>query len=222
MVAPFSVALDDARAACLASIDGFLTAAASVSEHALLTPSRCHGWDRMDVVVHMVNGWLEALGGLVSPGGGPPTVDAAGYWDAFAEQHGDEDAVATLMSQRRRTAAYLRPASAMDQLRDVGASLSRGFMRLDYGHVTWQGEMFTAGDYCAIWAVENVIHHLDLGVETAPPADALGVARRTIEALAGADLPSGWSDEAAVLIGSGRVPSPAHESSTPRPLPVLG
>jgi hypothetical protein len=99
------------------------------SEYDLLGASRCHGWTRIDVVVHVIAGCEEMLGGLVSPVPDSPTVDAASYWNAFNEQYGGNDPVDVLMSQRRRTAAHARPASALQQLRDVGEALLRGWPR---------------------------------------------------------------------------------------------
>src|SRR5687767_7765505 len=115
-----TVTLDDARRPCLDTVRGFLRAVDGLSEYDLLGSSRCHGWTRLDVVVHVVGGWQEMLGGLVSPVDDAPSVDAASYWPAFADEYGDEDPVATLMLQRRRTAAYARPAAACAQLEDVG------------------------------------------------------------------------------------------------------
>ncbi|MFA6300284.1 MAG: maleylpyruvate isomerase N-terminal domain-containing protein, partial [Nocardioides sp.] len=61
-----SVALEDGRFACAESITGFLRAVDALSEYELLDVSRCHGWTRLDVVVHVIGGWEEMLRGLVS------------------------------------------------------------------------------------------------------------------------------------------------------------
>lgn len=122
---PLSIPLPDAAAACAESVDSFVVAAESLSEYDLLAPSRCHGWDRLDVVTHTIGGWQEMLAGFVSPVAGPPTVDAASYWPAFDEQYGGENPVDALMRQRRRTAAFARQ-DALAQLRDVGAAVRRG------------------------------------------------------------------------------------------------
>ena len=217
-----TVSIDEGRAACAGSVDAFCRAAEGFSEHELLGASRCHGWTRLDVVVHLVTGWQEALQGMVSPVDGPPTVDAASYWPAFDEQYADHDPVQVLMSQRRRTAAYLRPESAREQLRDVAAALQRGTASLPDRPLTWQGHVFTAGDFLAAWAVENVVHHLDLLSDSPAPADGLGLARRTVEAIVGDPLPAGWSDERAVLVGTGREPVPDEHGHLRGRLPALG
>jgi hypothetical protein len=162
------------------------------------------------------------LGGLVSPVEGPPTVDAASYWCAFAAEYGSRDAVEVLMSQRRRGAVYARPSSAVAQLKDVAAALTRGIDSVPDRMCLWQGQVFAMGDFLAVWAVENVVHHLDLAADTPVPGDALELARMTIEALAGQVLPSEWSDEHAVLIGTGRLPLPEKHSSLQSRLPALG
>src|SRR3954447_19197138 len=113
-----SVSLDVGRAACAESVDAFVAAIGSFSELDLLAASRCHGWTRLDVVTHVLAGWQEMLGGMVSPVQSEPTVDSASYWPMFAEEFASEDPVAVLMSQRRRTASYARPDSAPAELRD--------------------------------------------------------------------------------------------------------
>ncbi|WP_170219262.1 maleylpyruvate isomerase N-terminal domain-containing protein [Nocardioides litoris] len=210
------VETDEAREACAASVEGFVRAAAGLDELELLGASRCHGWTRLDVVVHVIAGWQEMLGGLVSPVDGEPTVDAASYWRAFAEQYGDDDPVADLMAQRRRTASYARPASATAQLRDVGEALLRGVRSCGERHLTWQGHVFTPGDFLAAWAVEDAVHHLDLLADEPVPASALRLARATVEALAPEPLPATWDDVDVVLAGAGRVRTDVAG------LPVLG
>src|SRR5690242_12381507 len=121
-----TVDLQTGRTAFVDSVRGFLDAADSFDEWALLGASRCHGWTRLDVGVHVLAGWQEMLGGLVSPVADAPTVDAASYWPAFDEQDADPDPVVALMAQRRRTAAYLRPGSAREQLHDVAEAVLRG------------------------------------------------------------------------------------------------
>lgn len=217
-----TVELEDAREACAASIEAFLRAVDGLSEWELLGPSRCHGWTRLDLAVHVLAGWQEMLGGFVSRTEAEPTVDAATYWPAFTAQYAADDPVLTLMAQRRRAAAYARPASAIVQLRDVGEALLRGVGGCREGRYLWQGHVFTAGDFLAIWAVEDVVHHLDLRVGEDPPSGGLGLARATIEALAGEPLPATWSDADAVLIGTGRVPVPDGAGAVAARLPALG
>jgi hypothetical protein len=81
-----SVSLDNGRAAFVDSIDAFRRAVETFSEHELLGASRCHGWSRLDLVTHVLAGWQEMLGGMVSPVDDEPSVDAASYWSAFATE----------------------------------------------------------------------------------------------------------------------------------------
>ena len=81
-----TVDLETGRRAFAESVTSFVRAVDAFSEWDLLDVSRCHGWTRLDVVVHVVAGWEEMLGGFVSPVDGPPTVDAATYWPAFDEE----------------------------------------------------------------------------------------------------------------------------------------
>src|SRR3954462_5934608 len=107
-----SVSLEVGRSACAESIDAFVQAVDSFTEYELLGASRCHGWTRLDVVTHVLAGWQEMLGGMVSPVESEASVDSATYWTTFAEEYASDDPVAVLMSQRRRTASYARPESA--------------------------------------------------------------------------------------------------------------
>lgn len=215
-----SVSLDVGRMACAESVDAFRRAVGSFSEYELLAASRCHGWSRLDVVVHVLAGWQEMLGGMVSPVDDVPSVDAATYWPAFSAEYAAGDPIPVLMSQRRRTAAYARPASATAQLRDVAAAVGRGVGAIPDRPLLWQGHVFAAGDFLAVWAVEDVVHHLDLLAPEPAPSSALALARETIGALVDGPLPTTWSAEDAVLIGTGRLPVPDGTDLAGR-LPVL-
>ena len=52
----------------------------------------------------------------------------------------------------------------------------------------WQGQVFAPGDFLAIWAVENVVHQLDLLVAELPPRSGLALARATIEAIGNGEI----------------------------------
>lgn len=216
-----AITLDAGRTACTESIAAFLRAVDGLSEYELLGGSRCHGWTRLDVVVHVTAGWQDMLSGLVSTVDSEPTVDAASYWSAFASQYAGEDPILSLMAQRRRSSVYTRPASAKSQLKDVAAAVLRGVAGLGGKTHEWQGHVFAAGDFAAVWAVEDVVHHLDLEVEEPPPSSALGVARATVEALLGSALPPSWDDQDATLIGTGRSPVPSGFETLSDRLPVL-
>ena len=183
-----TVDLETGRTEFVDSVTAFVRAVDAFDEWDLLGASRCHGWTRLDVAVHVTAGWQEMLHGFVSPTDGPPTVDAASYWPAFDAEYADPDPVVPLMAQRRRSAAYLRPESARAQMRDVAEAVLRGAASCVEGHRLWQGHVFTAGDILAIWAVEDAIHQLDLLGDQPVPASALDLARATVAELDGASL----------------------------------
>jgi len=216
-----TISADDGRVACIDSIDAFVRAVQGFDEYALLGASRCHGWSRLEAVTHMIAGWQEMLAGLVSAVEDAPTVDAATYWTAFAAEFGTDDPVPDVMSQRRRASSYARPASAVAHLKDVAVAARRRVLLLDDRPLTWQGHVFTAGDFFAIWAVESVIHQLDLLSDEPAPQTALALTRRTIEALAGRPLPDDWTDDLVALVGSGREPAPTDTETWAEVLPVL-
>jgi hypothetical protein len=183
-----TVDLETGRSAFCDSVTGFVRAVDGFSEWELMGASRCHGWTRLDVAVHVLAGWQEMLGGFVSPVDAAPTVDAASYWPAFDAESADPDPVVPLMAQRRRTAAYLRPGSAREQLRDVGDAVLRGAASCVDRHHLWQGHVFTVGDFLAIWAVEDALHQLDLLGDEPVPASAMDLTRATVAELDGAAL----------------------------------
>lgn len=218
----FSVPLEHASTACAESIEGFVRAVDGFSEHELLGGSRCHGWSRLEVVAHVIAGWQEMLGGLVSRVDSEPTVDAASYWPAFADDCAEEDPVLTVMSQRRRAATFARPAAATAQLHDVSEALLLGVSCCGEQSLRWQGHVFTPGDFLTVWAVENVVHHLDLICDEPAPASGLNLTRLTTEALVGQPLPAHWTDVEAALIGTGRTPVPADAGVDASRFPALG
>jgi hypothetical protein len=75
------------------------------------------------------------------------------------------------------------------------------------GRIEFQGKRMRSGDFLATWVVELAVHQLDLDVDGDEPV-GLPWARKTVEAVADADLPSGLDDRSAVLVGLGRVPPP--------------
>lgn len=216
-----TVDLPEARDAFVTSVDAFVAAARGLGEYDLLGRSRCHGWTRLDVVTHVIAGWQEMLCGFATPDDGPPTVDAASYWPAYAEEFGDDDPVDVLMSQRRRGDAWPRPSSAVGQLRELAAAMRSAAHHLPDQPCRWQGHVFSAGDFLAVWAVEDVVHQLDLDVDGEVPRGALSLTRATVEALVGEPLPTSWSDQEAVLVGAGRIPVPASAAPLADRLPVI-
>lgn len=217
-----TIDLTTARTACEQSVHGFVATVDRLSEHDLLGRSRCHGWERLDVVVHVLAGWQEMLGGLVARVDEVPDIDAASYWPAFEQAYGGGDPVPALMAQRRRSLVFARPEEAREQLRDVAAALLRGLSVTPDQPVRWQRWVFEAGDFLAVWAVEHAVHHLDLATDDQPPAAALALTRQTLEALLGEPLPASLDDAGAVLVGTGRLPVPAELAGLAGRFPLLG
>ncbi|YAL82279.1 maleylpyruvate isomerase N-terminal domain-containing protein [Dermacoccaceae bacterium W4C1] len=200
------VEADRAGEALAGSVRSFVAALASFSEVELMGASRCFGWSRLTVIVHMIAGWQELLGGLAGVTDEPESTDAAAFWRAFAEtDDAATDPVARLMSTGRRTYAYATPAAAVQQLEDVADALLAALPAHRSGHRAWAGQVFTVGDLMTTWAVENVIHQADLLAHQPLPAQALGLAVETVQALWSTPAPEQWSAEQIVDIGSGRV-----------------
>ncbi|MGG5257352.1 maleylpyruvate isomerase N-terminal domain-containing protein [Phycicoccus avicenniae] len=176
-----TVAHDPAVTALRGAVDAFLRTTRSLPEVALLEPSRCLGWTRFDVVDHVLAGWSELFAGLADRTDGPPTVDAASYWTAYAEQESGADPVLVVMAQRRHALAHSRPSAAVTALDAVGAQLDRVVANLPEGHHAFQGHVLTSGDLLTTWAVETVIHQHDVEAGDDLPEAALDLAHRTAE-----------------------------------------
>lgn len=198
----------------------FVAAAESFTEYDLLGASRCHGWSRLDAVVHVRSGLEEMVGVCAAQVDDPPGRDAASYWETFASEP-DDDPVPHILWMRRTAAAYNRPSSALRHLRDVVATAHLVLGRMPDHPVLFQGRTMTSGDFLATWVVELAVHHLDLGEGAGRPTDgSLHVIRRTVEAIADVDLPAEWSDDEAVLISLGREPLPGAAAHLTGVLPV--
>lgn len=209
----------EGRDALLAALAAFEAAVATLDDHALLAASRCHGWGRVEVVVHVRTGLQELLGGVVATTGRAPDVDAAGYWAAWAPADEVSDEVDAILWTRRTASAHRRPSGSREHLAMAADALRAAVPALVPGAVAFQGHVLTTGDLLATWAVELAVHHLDLDLPGAPPDPAaLRLSRRTVEALLDAPLPAAWSDERCVLLGTGRARPGAAERRALGPL----
>ncbi len=204
------------RDALLSQLARFVEVCDGLSGDDLFAASHCHGWAALDVIVHVRIGLEEMLRGFVTRTTKAATADAASYWAQQAPAGGDAgDDVAGVMFLRRTASAYRTPLGAVEHLRDAVQSTQDAASSMTEGGVRFQGHVLCSGDFLATWAVELVLHQLDLGREleiAEPDADALRLTRRTVEALAGAAFPAGWEDTDVVLVAAGRRAPTALES----------
>jgi len=206
-ILPLSVPADDAAALLRDQVAAFVAACSELTDLELLAPARCHGWSRVDTVVHVRLGLEELLAAWVARTAEPATRDAASYWSGHPDGR-DEDPVPHILWLRRTASAYTRPARAVHHLKVVAGSLTAALDHLAAGCVAFQGMVLSVGDLLATWVVELAVHQLDLDVEAPPTPGALALTRRTLEAVAGGPLPAGLDDSQAVLVALGRVPWP--------------
>lgn len=209
----------------LAAFDGQLAVlvqvAAKLDPADLLAPTRCRGWLVLDLLTHVRLGLEEMLRGCTAPTRQDVTCDAASYWREQApgmpgESGADSAEVESAMYLRRVASAYSNPGSAVHHLVDAVDAVRVAADGMATGPVRFQGHVLSSGDFLATWAVELVIHHLDLGLELRLPvadADAVRLTRATLDALAGAPLPRAWDDETAVLVATGRRTPSADEAA---------
>lgn len=193
-----------------------VTATQSLTDMQLLAPSLCQGWSALDLIVHVRIG-LEEMAIGAAPSAEDPDHDAASYWTDHPDDR-DADPVPHILWLRRVATAYGRPSAAVRHLEDVGRSATTVVGSMSEGTVEFQGKRMRSGDFLATWVVELAVHQLDLGIEQHNPS-GLEWTRRTLEAIAEADLPSGLDDRSAVLVGLGRIPRPPGVRLAP-PFPV--
>ncbi|MFE6668851.1 maleylpyruvate isomerase N-terminal domain-containing protein [Streptomyces sp. NPDC057697] len=183
------------------------TAVAGLPDDDFVKPSGCAGWLVRDLVCHLVIDAQDVLITLATPTRAEPTRDAVTYWDvADAPPTGDDPLDALTV---RLAAAYEEPRLLTFHLDDVGSAAGRAAALADPGlRVGTRDEVLTAGDYLHAYVLEWTLHHLDLvayGPDAAgPPAAGLAASRDMLERIAGAAFPASFSDEDALLIGTGR------------------
>ncbi|MFI0241051.1 maleylpyruvate isomerase N-terminal domain-containing protein [Streptomyces sp. NPDC016845] len=191
-------------------------AVAGLADEDYEQPSGCTGWLVRDLVCHLVIDAQDVLITLVTPAGGEPTADAAGYWELRAGPPSGDDPLDALVP--RLAAAYGAPHLLAFHLDDVGSAAGRAARLADpVARVATQGKALTAGDYLSAYVLEWTLHHLDLVAHLPsaprPPAGTLAVARTGLEEIAGAAFPASYTDADALLIGTGRRTPTAAEAA---------
>lgn len=182
------------------------TAVADIPDEDFERPSGCTGWLVRDLVCHLVIDAQDVLITLVTPAETEPTVDAVTYWQLVGPPSG-EDPLDALIP--RLAAAYGEPWLLKFHLDDVGSAAGRAAELADpAARVGTRDEVLTVGDYLSAYLLEWTLHHLDLIAHlpsaAGPPAQTLAAARVSLEKIAGAPFPASFSDEDALLIGTGR------------------
>jgi hypothetical protein len=192
------------------------TAVAEIPDEDFERPSGCTGWLVRDLVCHLVIDAQDVLITLVTPAEAEPTVDAVTYWNLVEPPTG-EDPLDALIP--RLAAAYGEPRWLRFHLDDVGSAAGRAATLADPSvRVSTRDEVLTVGDYLSAYVLEWTLHHLDLIAHLpsapAPPAESLAAARASLEKIAGTAFPASFSDEDALLAGTGRrTPTDAQKAA---------
>jgi hypothetical protein len=191
------------------------TAVAGLPDKDFERPSGCAGWLVRDLVCHLVIDAQDVLITLVTPAEIEPTVDALTYWNVTDRPPTGEDPLDALIV--RLAAAYEDPRLLRFHLDDVGSAAGRAAELADPGlRVSTRGEVLTVGDYLTAYILEWTLHHLDLIAHlpdaTDPPAEGLARSRAMLEQIAGA-FPASFTDEDALLVGTGRRAPTAAEQA---------
>ncbi|CAM5696803.1 Mycothiol-dependent maleylpyruvate isomerase metal-binding domain-containing protein OS=Streptomyces violarus OX=67380 GN=FHS41_000525 PE=4 SV=1 [Streptomyces violarus] len=174
------------------------------TRQALLT-----GWLVRDLVCHLVIDAQDVLITLATPADGEPTRDALTYWEISDTPPTGDDPLDALTV--RLAAAYEEPHLLKFHLDDVGSAAGRAAGLADPGlRVGTRDEVLTAGDYLSTYVMEWTLHHLDLIAHlpdaAPPPSEGLARSREMLERIAGSAFPRSFSDQDALLVGTGRRP----------------
>lgn len=186
------------------------TAVAELPEQDFERPSGCTGWLVRDLVCHLIIDAQDVLITLVTPAETEPTRNAVTYWDLVESPTGDDpldDPLDALIV--RLAAAYEEPRLLKFHFDDVGSAAGRAAELADPSiRVGTRDQVLTVGDYLSAYVLEWTLHHLDLIAHlpdvAGPPAEGLSRSRATLEKIAGTAFPARFSDEDALLIGTGR------------------
>jgi hypothetical protein len=169
--------------------------------------SGCVGWLVRDLVCHLIIDAQDVLITLVTPARTEPTRDAVTYWEVGATPPTGDDPLDALVV--RLAAAYEEPRLLKFHLDDVGSAAGRAARLADPElRVATRDVVLTAGDYLSAYVLEWTLHHLDLIAHlpdvAGPPREGLARSRGMLERIAGTAFPASFSDEDALLIGTGR------------------
>lgn len=183
------------------------TAVADLPDEDFGKPSGCAGWLVRDLVCHLVVDAQDVLITLVTPAGTEPTADAVTYWKVQGRPPDGEDPLDALTV--RLAAAYEDPGLLKFHLDDVGSAAGRAAGLADPGlPVSTCDVVLTVADYLGAYVLEWTLHHLDLITHlpdvAGPPTEGLARARAMLEEIAGAAFPASFSDEDALVVGTGR------------------
>ncbi|GAA3507308.1 maleylpyruvate isomerase N-terminal domain-containing protein [Streptomyces showdoensis] len=197
------------------SWSALLSAVADTPDEDFARPSGCAGWLVRDLVCHLVIDAQDVLITLATPAATAPTVDAYTYWKLVEPPTGDDPLDALIP---RLAAAYGDPGLLRFHLDDVGSAAGRAAELADPdARVGTRDEVLTVGDYLSAYVLEWTLHHLDLTAHlpsaARPPAAPLAAARASLERIAGTVFPATFTDEDALLVGTGRRTATGAEAS---------
>jgi mycothiol maleylpyruvate isomerase-like protein len=195
-------------------------AVAELADEDFARPSGCSGWLVRDLVCHLVVDAQDVLITLVTPTETEPTRDAVTYWEVADTRPTGDDPFDALVV--RLAAAYEEPWLLKFHLDDVGAAAGRAATLANpRALVSTRGEVVTIGNYLAAYVLEWTLHHLDLIARlpdaAPPPVECLARSREMLEEIAGTAFPASFSDEDALLVGTGgRAPTNEERSALGR------
>jgi hypothetical protein len=182
-------------------------AVAQLDDEDFAQPSGCTGWLVRDLVCHLIIDAQDVLITLATPTDAEPTRDEVSYWDVADKPPSGDDPLDALTV--RLAAAYEEPGLLKFHLDDVGAAAGRAAELADpHLRVCTRDQVLTTVDYLSAYVMEWTLHHLDLIAylphAAEPPAQGVARSREMLERIAGDAFPASFSDEDALLVGTGR------------------
>lgn len=223
---------EDIRELTAAQVKVLAETVAGLSDADLVAGSGCAGWLVAHLLVHVRLGLEELIGSFAEPTDPDEPVDRdyVSYWQDFPAAT-EPVTFGTVRWHWANASAYSVASEFQRHFADTARAAASASQRAPAGRFRFQQHVMAAEDILAMWAVELVLHHLDLiarlpGERPGPPPEALALTARTLDGMLGGERPPSWNDITYALKGTGRVPLDAPEreflGSRARRYPAFG
>lgn len=199
-----------------AAYEPLIAFAADVDEDEGWRPTALPGWCVRDLLLHLAGDCQRALVALHTPAADADT-DEVSYWSAW--QPGTQGARDGLRGTRIQASAWSSVRGPADLYVQTARAVLEAVRRSDPSSVVeTQGRRLTVRSLVRTLVVEAGIHHLDLGLPSAPAVPVLDEVRYVLDGLLGVPTPVDLDPLRWVLLGTGRAAPSEQERAVLGPL----
>jgi uncharacterized protein (TIGR03083 family) len=215
---------EDIRELAAAQVEVLTEAVAGLSDADLVAGTGCAGWLVAHLLVHVRLGLEEMTGSFAEPADPAKPVDRdyVSYWRDFPAAT-EPVTFGTVRWHWANASAYSVASEFRRHFADTARAAAGTSRYAPAGRFRFQQYIMAAEDILATWAVELVLHHLDLiarlpGERPGPLPEAVALTTRTLDAMLGSERPPSWDDVTYALKGTGRasLDAPEREFLGPR------